>query len=93
MVLTSGILTITTLLPLVPASIGHCLQDLFDIFSRLSAFRARRSGIIHLHLHQTDWLSIFPRIKLTVYTVCCTFLHMSVNVTYSVFIDTCNKKK
>lgn len=54
-VLTSGILTITTLLPLVPASIGHCLQDLFDIFSRLSAFRARWSGnapeVYLLHLH------------------------------------------
>ncbi|XP_078363001.1 hamartin-like [Oculina patagonica] len=55
LVLTSGILTITTLLPLVPASIGHCLQDLFDIFSRLSSFRARRPGnapeVYLLHLH------------------------------------------
>lgn len=44
LVLTSGVLTITTLLPLVPASIGHCLQDLFEIFSRLSYFRVRHSG-------------------------------------------------
>ena len=43
-VLTSGVLTLTTLLPLVPASIGHWLQHLFDIFTRLSYFRARRQG-------------------------------------------------
>lgn len=56
LVLTSGILTITTLLPLVPAYIGHCLQDLFEIFSRLSYFRVRHSGnapevhLLHLHV-------------------------------------------
>ena len=44
-VLTSGIWTITTLLPLVPVSIGHWLNDLFDIFTRLSSFRARRQGM------------------------------------------------
>lgn len=59
-VLTSGILTITTLLPLVPASIGPWLHDLFDIFTRLSSFRAHRQGnapeVYLLHLHVAVYL-------------------------------------
>ena len=51
-------MTITTLLPLVPASIGHCLQDLFDIFSRLSAFRARQSGTTYIYIKLTAGFEI-----------------------------------
>ncbi|XP_001639307.3 hamartin [Nematostella vectensis] len=55
LLLVNGILTITTLLPLVPASVGSWLNDLFDIFTRLAAFLTSRPGNIPdvylLHLH------------------------------------------
>lgn len=73
-VLTSGILTITTLLPLVPVSIGHWLQHLFEIFSRLSAFRAHRSGTKHVLI--SERLAVYLlRIELLLYVVHCHTLN------------------
>lgn len=65
-VLTSGILTITTLLPLVPASIGPWLHDLFDIFTRLSSFRAHRQGkmLFMMLLDVVFWNHLFIQLEM-----------------------------
>ena len=44
MVLISGTFILTTLLPLVPASVGTWLADFFDIFTRMSSFHSIRTG-------------------------------------------------
>ncbi|XP_074606956.1 hamartin-like isoform X2 [Acropora palmata] len=53
-VLTSAVLTITTMLPLIPAYVGPWLPELFDIFVRLSSFRAHINPpevhLLHLHV-------------------------------------------
>ncbi|KAK2566005.1 Hamartin, partial [Acropora cervicornis] len=55
-VLTSAVLTITTMLPLIPAYVGPWLPELFDIFVRLSSFRAHSKvnppevHLLHLHV-------------------------------------------
>ena len=47
-VLTSAVWTITTMLPLIPAYVGPWLPELFDIFVRLSSFRAHSKGMNYL---------------------------------------------
>ncbi|XP_044175884.1 hamartin-like isoform X2 [Acropora millepora] len=55
-VLTSAVLTITTMLPLIPTYVGPWLPELFDIFVRLSSFRAHSKvnppevHLLHLHV-------------------------------------------
>ena len=39
-ILMSAILTLTALLPLAPSYIAHHLPDLFEVFSRLAAWRS-----------------------------------------------------
>ena len=43
-ILMSGVLIITMLLPNMPILIAPHLQDVFDIFSRLVAFKRRKPG-------------------------------------------------
>lgn len=54
-VLESAVLIITTMLPMVPVSIGPWLPELFEIFTRLSSYRAHGQGnapeVYLLHLH------------------------------------------
>ena len=45
LILVSGLMIISTLLPLVPASVGGKLEDLFEIFVQLSSFSAFKPGI------------------------------------------------
>ena len=44
LILVSGLMIVSTLLPLVPTSVGGKLDDLFDIFVRISSFGAFKPG-------------------------------------------------
>uniref|UniRef100_A0A8C4Q1N4 TSC complex subunit 1b n=1 Tax=Eptatretus burgeri TaxID=7764 RepID=A0A8C4Q1N4_EPTBU len=54
-VLTTGVLVLSTLLPMIPQSIKNCLYDIFDIFSRLASWGIKNPGqvpdvcLVHLH--------------------------------------------
>ena len=43
-ILVTGILIITSLLPSVPSLVGSILEDFFDIFERLFLYTARQRG-------------------------------------------------
>uniref|UniRef100_UPI00358E340A hamartin n=1 Tax=Myxine glutinosa TaxID=7769 RepID=UPI00358E340A len=55
-VLTTGVLVLSTLLPMIPQSIKNCLYDIFDIFSRLASWGIKNPAgqvpdvcLVHLH--------------------------------------------
>ncbi|XP_021365469.1 hamartin-like [Mizuhopecten yessoensis] len=64
-VVTTGVMTLTVLLPSVPALIGNQLTEIFTIFSRLIAFNERKPGnvpdVFLLHL-QVALYSLFHRL-------------------------------
>ncbi|XP_076314237.1 tuberous sclerosis 1 protein hamartin [Tachypleus tridentatus] len=63
--LMSALLILVTLLPVVPASIGPFLQEIFDIFSRLAAWNTKKPSnvpaVFLLHL-QVGLYSLFHRL-------------------------------
>lgn len=64
-ILVSGVLTITSLLPVVPVTIHSHLQELLEAFSRLAAFNFKKPGnipdIYLMHLHVAIY-SLFHRL-------------------------------
>ncbi|XP_060069721.1 hamartin-like [Ylistrum balloti] len=64
-VLMTGVMTLTVLLPSVPALIGNQLTEIFNIFSRLIAFNERKPGnvpdVFLIHL-QVALYSLFHRL-------------------------------
>ncbi|XP_033729532.1 hamartin-like isoform X2 [Pecten maximus] len=64
-VVMTGVMTLTVLLPSVPALIGNQLTEIFNIFSRLIAFNERKPGnvpdVFLLHL-QVALYSLFHRL-------------------------------
>ncbi|XP_077864613.1 hamartin-like, partial [Saccoglossus kowalevskii] len=64
-VVMSSVLIITTLLPIVPSSVGQYLQDIFEGFSRLSSWKLKPPAIVPevhiLHL-QVAVYSLFHRL-------------------------------
>ncbi|PIK57844.1 putative hamartin isoform X1 [Apostichopus japonicus] len=64
-VIMCGLLTITTLLPMIPSLIGPSLHDIFEIFSRFVDWNIQRPGnvpeVYHLHI-QTAVYTLFHRL-------------------------------
>eukprot|EP00057_Strongylocentrotus_purpuratus_P008713 XP_011663187.1 PREDICTED: hamartin isoform X1 [Strongylocentrotus purpuratus] len=64
-VLMCGILTITTLLPMIPSKVGPFLHDICEIFARLASWSVNKPGEVHdvhqLHL-QAAVYALFHRL-------------------------------
>lgn len=64
-VIMCGLLTITTLLPMIPSLIGPSLKDIFEIFTRFAEWNLQRPGhvpdVYHLHLHAAVY-ALFHRL-------------------------------
>ncbi|XP_063051800.1 TSC complex subunit 1a [Engraulis encrasicolus] len=64
-VLITGVLVVTTLLPMIPQPSRHLLDELFDIFGRLAGWTRRSSGtglsVLSIHLHASIY-SLFHRL-------------------------------
>ncbi|XP_062398332.1 TSC complex subunit 1a [Sardina pilchardus] len=64
-VLITGVLVVTTLLPMIPQPSRHLLDELFDVFGRLARWTHRSSGssptVLSIHLHAGIY-SLFHRL-------------------------------
>ncbi|XP_031426705.1 TSC complex subunit 1a [Clupea harengus] len=64
-VLITGVLVVTTLLPMIPQPSRHLLDELFDVFGRLAGWTHRSSGtspsVLAIHLHAGIY-SLFHRL-------------------------------
>ncbi|KAL2092005.1 hypothetical protein ACEWY4_011803 [Coilia grayii] len=64
-VLITGVLVVTTVLPMIPQPSRHLLDELFDIFGRLAGWTRRSSGsslsVLSIHLHASIY-SLFHRL-------------------------------
>lgn len=65
MVLMCGVLTVTTLLPMIPSQVGPFLHDICEIFARLASWNVQKPGEVHdvyqLHL-QAAVYALFHRL-------------------------------
>ncbi|XP_022085127.1 hamartin-like [Acanthaster planci] len=64
-VIMCGLLTVTTLLPMIPSLVSPFLQDIFGIFSRLASWTMKKPGgipdVYHLHI-QVAVYALFHRL-------------------------------